>query len=69
MDGDGTSVANREWATTTGTQTDGGTWTSSGTSVTFTSATDGSLAYAGTYSDNTLTLDNGDRTAQVFTRQ
>ena len=54
--------------TSTGTVSDGGTWSRSGTDVNFASATDGSLVYVGTYSQNTLTLDNGDGAAQVFRR-
>ena len=54
--------------TTTGSVNDGGTFTLSGSSVTFVSQTIGGTAYTGTYTSNTLTLDNGDGAAQVFRR-
>lgn len=59
-------VANGQ--TTTNSVNDGGTWTRSGTSVSFYSQTNGIVAYTGTYSTDTLTLDDGSGSAQVFHR-
>jgi hypothetical protein len=54
--------------TTTGTLDDGGTWTRSGVSVNFFSQPAAATAYTGTYSNNTLTLDDGSGAPQVFRR-
>lgn len=54
--------------TTNGSVNDGGTFTLSGSNVTFVSQTTGGTAYTGSYASNTLTLDNGDGAAQVFHR-
>jgi hypothetical protein len=59
-------VANGQ--TTTGSLSDGGTWTRSGTSLTFVSQADGTTVYTGTYGNDTLTLDAGDGQAQIFHR-
>lgn len=59
-------VANGQ--TTTSTLDDGGTWTLSGTNVSFYSQSSQVTAYSGAYNSNTLTLDNGDGQAQVFRR-
>ena len=63
---DFTLVSNGQTSTTS--DSDGGTWTRSGTAVTFSSQTTGGTAYTGTYTNDTLTLDNGDGTPQVFHR-
>lgn len=52
--------------TSTGTDADGGSWTRAGGSVNFRSSVSGSTAYNGTYSANTLTLDDGGGAVQVF---
>ena len=54
--------------TSTGTIADGGTWTRAGNSVEFDSQVSGDVAYSGTFSNGTLTLNDGSGFVQVFNR-